>query len=127
MTVAPRKYQPRRQRNDVPDVGHDTTLTVLKSIQGKEGRWTITDSHLSPDNERLVGCPQIIHIFPLTCLLQDYILFYREPLTSSNKAIFTDSIEDAHCPYGQHARLVTNTNTYKFREPPGAQPSLGLG
>jgi len=31
---------------------HDTTLKVLKTIQGCPGRWTITDSHLSPDNER---------------------------------------------------------------------------
>ncbi|KAF7965182.1 hypothetical protein HWV62_45254 [Athelia sp. TMB] len=37
---------------------HPTTrnsaLKVLKTIQGSPGRWTITDSHLSPDNERMI-------------------------------------------------------------------------
>lgn len=37
------------------DNDHDeSTLKVLKTIQGHRGRWTITDSHLSPDNERLI-------------------------------------------------------------------------
>lgn len=31
---------------------HQTTLKVHKTINGMPGRWTITDSHLSPDNER---------------------------------------------------------------------------
>lgn len=31
---------------------HQTTLKVHKTINGQPGRWTITDSHLSPDNER---------------------------------------------------------------------------
>lgn len=29
-----------------------TTMKVIKTIQGQLGRWTITDSHLSPDNQR---------------------------------------------------------------------------
>jgi len=33
---------------------HETTLKVLKTVQGCHGSWTITDSHLSPDNERRV-------------------------------------------------------------------------
>ena len=32
----------------------DSTMKIIKSIQGHSGRWTITDSHLSPDNERMV-------------------------------------------------------------------------
>jgi WD repeat-containing protein 23 len=30
-----------------------TTMKVIKVIQGSSGGWTITDAHLSPDNERL--------------------------------------------------------------------------
>jgi WD repeat-containing protein 23 len=29
-------------------------MKITKSIQGNMGRWTITDSHLSPDNERMI-------------------------------------------------------------------------
>ena len=32
--------------------GHQTTLKELKSIGGYEGGWKITDSHLSPNNDR---------------------------------------------------------------------------
>jgi DDB1- and CUL4-associated factor 11 len=31
-----------------------TTMKVMKVIQGVSGGWTITDAHLSPDNERFV-------------------------------------------------------------------------
>jgi WD repeat-containing protein 23 len=40
-----------------------TTMKVIKVIQGSPGGWTITDSHLSPDNERLVSL-----IIRLLCL-----------------------------------------------------------
>ncbi|KAL5494725.1 hypothetical protein ACEPAI_186 [Sanghuangporus weigelae] len=33
---------------------HKTTMKVHKSIQGIPEGWTITDSHLSPDNDRLI-------------------------------------------------------------------------
>lgn len=59
MTSAPAKYinprrNPRRRTSlfDDHDRDHESTLKVLKTIQGHPGRWTITDSHLSPDNER---------------------------------------------------------------------------
>lgn len=29
-------------------------MEVIKTIQAAPGRWTITDSHLSPDNQRCV-------------------------------------------------------------------------
>jgi WD repeat-containing protein 23 len=32
----------------------DSAIKLTKSIQGSPGRWTITDSHLSPDNERMI-------------------------------------------------------------------------
>jgi DDB1- and CUL4-associated factor 11 len=32
--------------------GEPTTMKVIKVIQGVSGGWTITDAHLSPDNER---------------------------------------------------------------------------
>jgi WD repeat-containing protein 23 len=31
-----------------------TTLNIIKVIQGVSGGWTITDAHLSPDNERFL-------------------------------------------------------------------------
>lgn len=34
--------------------GISTTMPIKKSIQGRHGRWTITDANLSPDNERLI-------------------------------------------------------------------------
>lgn len=36
------------------DGDHETTMKTLKTIQGTTGNWTITDSHLSPDNERMI-------------------------------------------------------------------------
>lgn len=52
-TKAPFKTQraarlPRQEYDD----GHTTTMEVIKTIQAAPGRWTITDSHLSPDNQR---------------------------------------------------------------------------
>lgn len=29
-------------------------MKTIKTIRGVTGRWTITDSHLSPDNERMI-------------------------------------------------------------------------
>lgn len=39
----------RRAVSDEP-----TTLKVIKVIKGVSGGWTITDAHLSPDNERII-------------------------------------------------------------------------
>ncbi|KAF8528109.1 WD40-repeat-containing domain protein [Hysterangium stoloniferum] len=33
---------------------HETTMKTLKTVDAVPGSWTITDSHLSPDNERLI-------------------------------------------------------------------------
>jgi len=30
---------------------HETSLKVIKTINGRQGQWTITDAHLSPDNQ----------------------------------------------------------------------------
>ncbi|KAF9229038.1 WD40 repeat-like protein [Gyrodon lividus] len=61
MSSPPAKYikRPRNLRRgtalfDDNDRDHESTLKVLKTIQGHPGRWTITDSHLSPDNERII-------------------------------------------------------------------------
>jgi WD repeat-containing protein 23 len=40
----------RRSAYDEP-----TTLNIIKVIQGVSGGWTITDAHLSPDNERFLN------------------------------------------------------------------------
>ncbi|KAI0328495.1 WD40 repeat-like protein [Cubamyces sp. BRFM 1775] len=36
------------------DDGHTTNMEIIKTIQAAPGRWTITDSHLSPDNQRMI-------------------------------------------------------------------------
>lgn len=53
--IRPPETLSRRSAYDEP-----TTLKVIKVIQGVTGGWTITDAHLSPDNERSF-CP-LIHI-----------------------------------------------------------------
>ncbi|KAI0651973.1 WD40 repeat-like protein [Trametes meyenii] len=54
-TKAPLKLRApsRTPRQDFDD-GHATTMEVIKTIQAAPGRWTITDSHLSPDNQRMI-------------------------------------------------------------------------
>ncbi|KAI6031542.1 hypothetical protein BKA83DRAFT_87812, partial [Pisolithus microcarpus] len=60
MTAPPSSYirQHRSARRpvtshwDTNDRDHETTMKVLKTIEGRRGSWTITDSHLSPDNQR---------------------------------------------------------------------------
>ncbi|KAI0825009.1 WD40 repeat-like protein [Trametes gibbosa] len=54
-TAAPLKTQRgSRLMRQVFDDGHTTTMQVIKTIQAAPGRWTITDSHLSPDNQRMI-------------------------------------------------------------------------
>ncbi|KAI0275309.1 WD40-repeat-containing domain protein [Gloeopeniophorella convolvens] len=48
----PPRPNDRWARRAVPD--EPTTLKVIKMIQGIPGGWTITDAHLSPDNERII-------------------------------------------------------------------------
>ncbi|KAF8313869.1 WD40 repeat-like protein [Clavulina sp. PMI_390] len=38
----------------IDDSDHEYTMPVMKTINGVPGNWTITDSHLSPDNERMI-------------------------------------------------------------------------
>ncbi|KZT30917.1 WD40 repeat-like protein [Neolentinus lepideus HHB14362 ss-1] len=59
MTAPPNRPTPNRvpstrRRHHTADSNddHQTTMKVINSIQGNPGSWTITDSHLSPDNER---------------------------------------------------------------------------
>ena len=47
----PQPITPQRRHYDTDD-GMRTTLKVSRTIQGRAGRWTITDANLSPDNER---------------------------------------------------------------------------
>jgi WD repeat-containing protein 23 len=58
-TTAPlRTYTPRPQRPRLrahyyqEEDGHSTTMPTLKSTALIHGNWTITDTHLSPDNQR---------------------------------------------------------------------------
>ena len=43
---------PINRRNH--DGTHTTSMKIIKTIQAQPDRWTITDSHLSPDNQRYV-------------------------------------------------------------------------
>ncbi|PFH52343.1 hypothetical protein AMATHDRAFT_140392 [Amanita thiersii Skay4041] len=36
------------------DAGLNSRMLIRKSVQGRHGRWTITDANLSPDNERMI-------------------------------------------------------------------------
>ena len=48
-SVENRNQQSRRY---MYEGGHKSNMKVIKSIQGHHGQWTITDSHLSPNNEK---------------------------------------------------------------------------
>ncbi|KDQ63158.1 hypothetical protein JAAARDRAFT_147176 [Jaapia argillacea MUCL 33604] len=63
MTAARTPFEPKKGPQTIRGFGrryrglqepHETTMKVLNTIQGHPGRWTITDSHLSPDNERMI-------------------------------------------------------------------------
>jgi len=57
---------------------HDTTMKTLKTIEGVPGNWTITDSHLSPDNERMIYSSIVgIHSHQSSC--SQLIPFPRTP------------------------------------------------
>ncbi|KAJ3557114.1 hypothetical protein NM688_g1646 [Phlebia brevispora] len=43
-----------RQRGRLWEQDHDTSMKVIKTIRAHPGGWTITDSHLSPDNQRMI-------------------------------------------------------------------------
>ncbi|KAI0053436.1 WD40 repeat-like protein [Auriscalpium vulgare] len=65
-TAPPLKPDPPRVelvgRRRRVQVNHEqTTMTELKTIQGNPGQWTVTDSHLSSDNER-----QVLSSLPMT-------------------------------------------------------------
>ncbi|CCL98107.1 uncharacterized protein FIBRA_00101 [Fibroporia radiculosa] len=49
-------FEPSTSRRDQRDRGHghSTSMKVIKTINAHPGRWTITDSHLSPDNQRMI-------------------------------------------------------------------------
>ncbi|CDO75481.1 hypothetical protein BN946_scf184935.g17 [Trametes cinnabarina] len=49
-----RQQSPSRPQRQEYDDGHTTIMQVIKTIQAAPGRWTITDSHLSPDNQRMI-------------------------------------------------------------------------
>ena len=67
MTQPPVPYKPIRSMRYYDD---ETTMKEIKTVIGHEGWWTITDSHLSPDNERFVVATHILFstteaLFPL--------------------------------------------------------------
>ncbi|KAL4241704.1 DDB1- and CUL4-associated factor [Abortiporus biennis] len=55
-TTAP--IEPPRPNPHVPsynrDLSHQTSMKLIKTIHASADRWTITDSHLSPDNQRMI-------------------------------------------------------------------------
>ncbi|OCH96414.1 WD40 repeat-like protein [Obba rivulosa] len=54
-TTAPlQPYVPSPRSRIHDDSRHETTMKVIKTIRAHPGRWTITDSHLSPDNQRMI-------------------------------------------------------------------------
>ncbi|KAJ1027841.1 hypothetical protein NDA13_003294 [Ustilago tritici] len=74
-TAGPKKVQvhddgPRRVRNSwfFSSMGTTqyTSLNMTKSIQGRQGNWTITDANLSPDNQWMIysGITPFVHLVP---------------------------------------------------------------
>ncbi|KZT02499.1 WD40 repeat-like protein [Laetiporus sulphureus 93-53] len=56
-------------RRDVErQYGHATTMKVIKTIKAAPGRWTITDSHLSPDNQRIIYASMSSTVYMTTTL-----------------------------------------------------------
>jgi WD repeat-containing protein 23 len=47
-----RVYDMKAAPNPSADYTHRSTMKLINTIQGQPGRWTITDSHLSPDDQR---------------------------------------------------------------------------
>ncbi|KAG8733174.1 hypothetical protein FRC11_008176 [Ceratobasidium sp. 423] len=47
--------------------GHRSRMNVLNRVKGIYGNWTVTDSHLSPDNERLIysSISPVVHLTKL--------------------------------------------------------------
>ncbi|KAH9081527.1 WD40-repeat-containing domain protein [Lactarius deliciosus] len=50
----PQPTERHHRRLGWPPTDEPTTMKVIKIIQGSSGGWTITDAHLSPDNERII-------------------------------------------------------------------------
>ncbi|CAE6440918.1 unnamed protein product [Rhizoctonia solani] len=50
-----------------PQTGHRSRMNVLNRVKGIYGNWTVTDSHLSPDNERLIysSISPVVHLTKL--------------------------------------------------------------
>ncbi|GAB1522540.1 hypothetical protein RhiTH_005660 [Rhizoctonia solani] len=50
-----------------PQTGHKSRMEVLNRVKGIYGNWTVTDSHLSPDNERLIysSISPVVHMTKL--------------------------------------------------------------
>ncbi|KDN40541.1 hypothetical protein RSAG8_08013, partial [Rhizoctonia solani AG-8 WAC10335] len=50
-----------------PQTGHQSRMNVLNRVKGVYGNWTVTDSHLSPDNERLIysSISPVVHLTKL--------------------------------------------------------------
>ncbi|KDQ20274.1 hypothetical protein BOTBODRAFT_27695 [Botryobasidium botryosum FD-172 SS1] len=53
-TTSSSKLQPKGSSGNLRSGLYQTTMKVMKTIRGVTGNWTITDSHLSPDNERII-------------------------------------------------------------------------
>lgn len=53
-SAPPQPIMPQRRFYNHVDDGMRTTMKVSRTIQGRAGRWTITDANLSPDNERMI-------------------------------------------------------------------------
>ncbi|KAK7680553.1 hypothetical protein QCA50_016334 [Cerrena zonata] len=51
-TTAP--IQPADETSSKKSSGHSSTMKVIKEIPAHADNWTITDSHLSPDNQRMI-------------------------------------------------------------------------
>jgi WD repeat-containing protein 23 len=80
--------------------GQDSTMHIIKSIQGNPGRWTITDSHLSPDNERMIYSSITPTVYMTSCSTLD-----------SNPAQIPIRFAD---PPRRHSRMIWGSDEESF-------------
>ncbi|KAI0931267.1 hypothetical protein AcW1_001283 [Taiwanofungus camphoratus] len=93
-------YSPIRSRvRDEMDYGHETTMKVIKTIHAHPGRWTITDSHLSPDNQRMIYASISNTVYMTTTLDSSPVqtpIRFADPLRGRRGATNVWDYEDEH-------------------------------
>ncbi|TBU63826.1 WD40 repeat-like protein [Dichomitus squalens] len=95
--TAPIKHTVGRQLAQESSDGHATTMEVIKTIQAAPGRWTITDSHLSPDNQRMIYASISSTVYMCSTLdasTEQIPISFRDPAPSRGRRAWNDWEDD---------------------------------